>query len=310
MSHSQYTLDIISNHPKFNSKSLRKYTVDGIETVGAWGNEPFEIRFKNNTWQRVQVKLSIDGTDIITGDLASTEPSSKMWLVDGGSTISLKAWPETNNGGARFIFTSGEKGVAANTHGDLSNRGIIAAAVYVEGDPKPAFIYTPILISDCYKGAPRSRRINEDNYFYGSTINNNSTLGNSKCFESNTTINSYNSADCRSVDSDSVAAPASASLSEPATELKSLASVGAGEYVNQNIRYVEGLRKPVFTEVVRVRYLWWDELEAKLKDNYRVEEQPSGFPADKKNINLGNTPRIKENQGGFRRSANPEFARV
>jgi len=49
MSSQNYSLEIISHHPKFNNKALRKYYVDGIETIGAWGDEPFEIRFKNNT---------------------------------------------------------------------------------------------------------------------------------------------------------------------------------------------------------------------------------------------------------------------
>ena len=69
---SNYSLEVISHHPTFKNKSLRKYYVDGIDTIGAWGDEPFEIVFKNNTWQKVQVKLSLDGTDILTGEPANT----------------------------------------------------------------------------------------------------------------------------------------------------------------------------------------------------------------------------------------------
>ena len=46
MSYSPYTLDIVSQHNQFNNKTLRKFNVEGVETVGAWGNEPFEIVFK------------------------------------------------------------------------------------------------------------------------------------------------------------------------------------------------------------------------------------------------------------------------
>jgi hypothetical protein len=147
MSNPNYTLDIISHHPKFNAKALRKYYVDGIETVGAWGDEPFEIRFKNNTWQKVQIKLTVDGTDILTGKPADTEVSKDMWVVNGYDTISLKAWPEDNNGGAGFVFTSANNSVAVHTHGDLSSRGIIAAAVFTEGHVEPIKITpAPIVV--------------------------------------------------------------------------------------------------------------------------------------------------------------------
>lgn len=137
---SNYTLEIISHHPQFKNKNLRQYYVDGINTVGAWGDEPFEIRFKNNTYQKVQVKISLDGTDVLTGRPATTEVSKDMWVVNGYGTLNLKAWPENNNGGASFVFTSANNSVAAHTHGNLSSRGIIAAAVYVEGHVEP--IYT------------------------------------------------------------------------------------------------------------------------------------------------------------------------
>src|ERR1700690_45680 len=97
MSNPNYTLEIISHHPEFKNRNLKKYLVEGIETVGAWGNEPFEIRFKNNTYQKIQVKLSVDGTNILTGEPATTEVSKNMWVVNGYGTLNLKAWPENHN---------------------------------------------------------------------------------------------------------------------------------------------------------------------------------------------------------------------
>ena len=47
------------------------------------------------------------------------------------NTLSLKAWPENSKSGASFVFTSAQNSVALHTHGDLSSRGIIAAAVFV-----------------------------------------------------------------------------------------------------------------------------------------------------------------------------------
>lgn len=71
----KFSLSVISHHSQFKNKPLRKYSISGVETVGAWGDEPFEVRFQNHTDQKVQVKVSIDGTDILTGDLADTQVS-------------------------------------------------------------------------------------------------------------------------------------------------------------------------------------------------------------------------------------------
>jgi hypothetical protein len=275
---SQYTLDIISNHPDFSNKQLRKYNIDGIETVGAYGNEPFAIVFKNNSYQKVQVKLSMDGTDILTGELATTTASSKMWVVGANEKLELKAFPETNNGGSRFVFTSAENSVALNTHGDLSHRGIIAAAVFIEGYVQPYLTFSG------YYGCGSS----------GSNYGSRGILRSQTICSSNSTnarlTKSYEKC------SDSIDG---LSLSEP----ESLVAIGAGEYTNQEIQYVTGLTKPVFSEVVRVKYMWWSDLEEKLQHSRVEDPNPTGFPGDKpiKNIDLSSVPKIRTKKASFKK---------
>lgn len=313
---SNYSLEIISHHPTFRNKSLRKYYVEGIDTVGAWGDEPFEIKFTNHTWQKVQVKLSVDGTDVLTGDLATTDPTPKMWVVNGYGTLSLKAWPEDNNGGAALVFTSGSNSVAAHTHGDMSNRGIIAAAVYTEGHVPE---YPPIVINNNY---PIRRRSIVDYDYYSApiwTTNTGSfggTLGGGTYSSSGTVIPAAGSAGgtsdvftCSFNASDSLS---SGSLSEAgqnsAKGLESLVAVGAGQHVDQKITYTSGLIKPTFTETVRVKYMWWDDLVAKLRQHNVPAPHASGFPGDKhkEHINLGSTPRVGQYGGrAFPREATP-----
>jgi hypothetical protein len=327
MSNPNYTLEIISHHSNFNGKSLRKYYVDGIETVGAWGDEPFEVRFKNNTWQKVQVKLSLDGTDILTGKPADTEVSKDMWVVGPYATLSLQAWPEDHNGGAAFVFTSAEKSVALHTHGDLSSRGIIAAAVFTEGhvEPSPPVVYHnhynyPYYVYPYYYGYPYwsggSICVGTGsiaNGTLGTSINNNSLQGQLSYNNSGSVGSSFGgggtfsscsnsiSSAGQNACSDSVmysaAVPAAAAAGSPSgakerQTLESLVSVGAGEHVDQHISYVAGLIKPVFSDTVRVKYVWWDDLVSKLRTQTKAEPQPSGFPGDKpKGIDLKGTPR-------------------
>lgn len=280
----KYTLEIISHHPKFKSKTLKKYAVDGITTVGAWGDEPFELKFKNNTFAKVQVRISIDGTDILTAQPASTGTAGSMWVINGNDTLSLKAWPENSKGGASFVFTSAANSVALHTHGDLSNRGIIAAAVFEEGYVEPIRITSPVEICD------------KDNYWLGTRdFGRSDTKGSSKgsLIQESLSLN------------DDIAMPASAQVPTQSNhrlrrskEVKSLVAVGAGKQVKQEITYVAGLKQPRLAETVRVRYLWWDELKAKLKDQKPEDLHPSGFPGDQtyKIMSLGNTPRIDDRQ--------------
>lgn len=318
MSASNYTLEIISHLPKFNNKSLRKYYVDGIETVGVWGDEPFEIRFKNNTWQKVQVKITLDGTDILTGKPGDTEVSKDMWVVNGYGTLNLKAWPEDNNGGAGFVFTSANNSVAAHTHGDMSSRGIIAAAVFVEGHVEPIRLtYTPPVYETHHHHHHYTRSKGIGGGYYGSGTAAGGIIG-GMVYGTNTGGSlggTYSSNSISLNDAQPAAASADCYYNEvsdsDSRDLKcsdSLVSVGAGTHVDQKITYVTGLTKPVFTETIRVKYMWWDDLKAKLGTGTHAEAQPSGFPGDhnKKNIDLKNTPRLGQTKGTFRRVEQPQ----
>jgi len=295
-----YSLEIISQHPQFRNRPLKKYGIDGVDTVGAWGDEPFEIKFKNNSGNRVQVKVSVDGTDVLSGDPATTEADSQMWLVNGYGTLQLKAWPESKNGGASFVFTSANNSVALHTHGDMSNRGIIAVAVFEEGYIEPV-------------------RLNYHDYDYRD-------YGRRYRKRLDLTTKSI-CRDTKSADADvdysfdEVAEPATYSsnsidtyegrISESSVsnslDRKSLASVGAGSYVDQRITYTKGLTKPVLATTLKVKYVWWDDLKAKLESMGYTNNDPDGFPGDasKKMIDLKSTPRIdttRPKYGAFRRA--------
>lgn len=290
----KYSIDIISRHPQFLNKNLKKYNVDDIETVGAWGDEPFEIKFKNNTSNKIQVKISIDGTDVLTGEPASTDLRNGMWVVCGYGTLVLRAWPETNMGGASFIFTSADNSVALHTHGDLRHRGIIAAAIYEENYVEPIRINHNYInnIFDYEFSSPIGGVV-EGVGGGGEYSSFNEYLGDSRLsLDSSRSDNDFsichNSANTKSKEN-----------------LKSLVSVGAGDYVNQKITYVSGLIEPKLAETVKVRYLWWDQLKEKLKDQNHTDAHPSGFPGDKEHkvMDLKSTPRIKSQKQKIKRFA-------
>lgn len=258
----KYTLEIIS---KEDRKTFKEYKIDGHNKIGVRENEPFLIRFKNNTWKNVQVRISVDGTDVLTGNLAHTEPTPDgMWVVQGYKTMELSAWPETNEGGAEFIFGQTKNSVAANTHGNLSAKGLIAVAVFEESVDLYPYTITYSSNSNRYDWSN-----NSSGNYKSATYDSNFDYGLSSGLETNSEIK------CCSFGTNS--------LNE-----KRGPAVGAGSYVSQNITKTAGLIKPKLASILQVKYEWWESLRSTLRNEY------AAFPGNKteKFINLGKTPRI------------------
>lgn len=261
-----YELNIISRHAKFAGETLVKHRLNGVDTIGVWGEEPFEIEFKNNTNRRVQVRLSLDGTDLLTTEQASLQPSGKMWVVEAFKTLNLSAWPETTEKGARFVFGKTVNSVAANTHGDLSNKGVVAAAVFVESYTAPIYRFY-------------------DGFLGESTDNVTKGIVRSKSFQVDTNFSNRAAGSLESCNYDS-----------DLTEISEGPAIGAGETITQKIASVQGLRQPRFDRVISLKYVWYDELKAMMR------KQTPGFVVNTARIaselepqklaNLGQTPRI------------------
>ena len=91
-----YELNIVSQNPKFRGETIVKHHIENIDTIGVWGEEPFEIQFKNHTSKRVQVRLSLDGTDVLTATPASAQRRTiSSCQVPGGSTVNSRNRPKT-----------------------------------------------------------------------------------------------------------------------------------------------------------------------------------------------------------------------
>jgi hypothetical protein len=279
-----YDLEIISQRRESKGRALRKYGLDGIETIGVYGEEPFAVCFRNKTPKRVEVKLAIDGTDVLTGDVANSQATGKRWVVEAWGMLELKAWPETNRGGAAFVFGKTQDSVAANTHGDLSAKGYISAAVFVDS-------YTPpVIFNTCVQGWPRYDDGGSGSILRGASMG--GSYGSSSAAGGFASVFASNSVSSEFCESKSDAGPA----------------VGAGEHVEQHIGTTSGLVAPVMHEIVRVRYLWWDDVKAKLSaGGYDQNGHPTGFPGDVPMANLGRTPRIKTSGHKVRRA--PSFER-
>jgi len=284
---SKYSLEIIN---KEDNRQFKKYDIDGEKVIGVYENEPFIIKFKNNTYNKVQVRISVDGTDVLTGNLAHTEPiADGMWVVNAYCSMELKAWPETNEGGAELLFGKTKNSVAANTHGDLSAKGLIAVAVFEEEQIDFIKFRNPIIVNPIVINPIDYYHYEPDCYNFKKTTvickSDHQKMSERKSFDSN----SFSLSDtyCSNTISDDCSKPGPA--------------VGAGDYTEQVITKTSGLNRPKFSEIVQVKYEWWTSLRSKIRNQEEIETH-SAFPGDKKNfISLGQTPRMETDKGRIRR---------
>lgn len=298
---SPYNLEIISHNPEFAGKVMRQHQIEGIPSVGVYGSERFSIRFKNNSHQKVQVIISIDGTSILSGKKASTENVSlkDMFVVGAYSNLELNAWCENNEGGSALIFTNAANGVAVNTHGDISSQGIIAAAVFTEGELLKLekhyynhYYWTyPYYCNHVWCNCGCGQTYGSSSLIYGNgdlTLTG-GTIGTSQSLTFNS---SYSGGGTLSVSALNIDTQSSAQTNDSTYfTANSIAAVGAGEYTEQHLKTAAGLNKPILTETIRVRYLWWNELQEKLKEQKDALPHGSGFPEDNPRFNLSGVPK-------------------
>lgn len=74
-------LDILSTS---EVRPFKQYSLEGINTIGVFGDETYAIRYTNRSHQRVQVKLSIDGADILTGKQANLGNTPRLGRHQAG----------------------------------------------------------------------------------------------------------------------------------------------------------------------------------------------------------------------------------
>jgi hypothetical protein len=138
------TLDIISARLPNAGQLMRKYRFDpgigqSIDHVGVFGDEPFAIRITAAN-KRLGIRVSVDGTDIATGQKALTGYGGPgTFIVEPYRNSTFEAWVETNKSGAQFVFSSVENSVAAHTHGDLTAKGYISVLWHYEGYEPPRY---------------------------------------------------------------------------------------------------------------------------------------------------------------------------
>jgi hypothetical protein len=109
-----------------NNKPLREFQKAGVRTCKIPFDSEYSVRLINRSKGRSFAKISIDGTDVITGD--------RQFLIPQGGTVDVERFVDDLKAGSKFKFISIEQGMATGEIQDPGSpdNGIIEVTFYPE----------------------------------------------------------------------------------------------------------------------------------------------------------------------------------
>jgi hypothetical protein len=125
MQKTQYELSVL-----VNGRPIKEYGHRGLTFVEGRKNQPYTIKFRNNSARRCLAVVSIDGIDVVDGKPATQE--SRGYIVPAYAAVEIKGWRTSTETVNDFVFTDKPEGYSTQTQGDDSNSGVIAVKVFDE----------------------------------------------------------------------------------------------------------------------------------------------------------------------------------
>ncbi len=129
---SNYEVEILVNgHP------VREYLHEGKIYIEGKEDTNFNIRIKNNGWEKILAIPSIDGLSVVSGKEASYD--SRGYIISGHDAVKVEGWRTSDKEVAQFYFTNPSSSYA-NKKGKAGNLGVVGVAIFTEVIPEKHFI--------------------------------------------------------------------------------------------------------------------------------------------------------------------------
>ena len=107
------------------------YEVNGKRIVIGENGSHYEVRLENRTKKRIEVVLSVDGLNVLTGKSAS--PKQRGFILEPKETYDVDGFRKDNTTARSFVLGSVASSKAA-TKGAAGNVGVIGLAVFEEDE--------------------------------------------------------------------------------------------------------------------------------------------------------------------------------
>lgn len=132
-----YELQVLSN-----GAPAQAYWHAGESYVLGYSGERYTLRIVNNSGQRIEAVVSVDGRDVVDGKPADYR-NKRGYLVPAYGSVDIDGWRLSRGQAAAFRFSSVGESYAART-GSAREVGVIGVAVFPERyNPPPRPLYVP-----------------------------------------------------------------------------------------------------------------------------------------------------------------------
>ncbi|WP_312316018.1 hypothetical protein [Stenotrophomonas sp.] len=105
------------------------YSQRGQRWVAGQNGHPYSLRLYNRSPERVLVVLSVDGLNVISGQVAA--PDQTGYVLEPWQRADITGWRKSQQEVAQFVFTDPGRSYASRT-GRPDNIGVIGMAVFNE----------------------------------------------------------------------------------------------------------------------------------------------------------------------------------
>lgn len=126
-------------------KTINQHASGGMNYLEAPERGEYIIRITNNSWERKEVLVSVDGLSVMDGEEAKFEGTG--YVLSGYSTIDIKGWRRDSDNVAAFEFAKIEDSYSSKIGKGTSNVGVIGVAVFNEKIERKHWVQ-PTLIHD------------------------------------------------------------------------------------------------------------------------------------------------------------------
>jgi len=112
-----------------NGKPIREYSHDGKIFIEGRPNSTYSIKIKNNTHKGALAIISVDGINVISGDIATEQGAG--YVVDKRSSTVIKGFRQDMNSVGAFKFCKSGSSYC-NEVGMKGNNGVIGVVIVEE----------------------------------------------------------------------------------------------------------------------------------------------------------------------------------
>lgn len=119
-------ISLIDEH----GRSLPAYHLNGRAYVLGQPGRRYSIRIENQSPDRFEAVVSVDGLDVVDGREASL--AKRGYLVDPGETTTIEGFRTSTSEVAAFRFGAVGTSYAAQTTGSARNVGVVGVALFAE----------------------------------------------------------------------------------------------------------------------------------------------------------------------------------